>query len=123
MSTYDQLKLWNCIKNLVAMVCDTTASNTGKDRGAMVRLIRLLQKALFFLGCRHHISELIAKNPYEASLGKSPAPEVRMFVKLKDHWHEVDTSLKVRTVKLPSEQKRQELLNLFTSLQEKEDFI
>ena len=25
------MKLWNCIKNLVAMVCDTTASNTGKD--------------------------------------------------------------------------------------------
>ena len=122
-AVYDQLKLWNCIKNLVAMVCDTTASNTGKDRGAMVRLIRLLQRALFFLACRHHISELMAKNPWEASFGKSPAPDVRMFVKLKDHWPEVDTSLEVRTVKLPSEQKRQELLNLFTSLLEKEDFI
>ena len=29
----------------------------------------------------------------------------------------------VRTVKIPSEEKRQELLNLFTSLLEKEDFI
>ena len=29
----------------------------------------------------------------------------------------------VRTVKIPSEEKRQELLNLFTNLLEKEDFI
>ena len=41
---------------------------------------------------------------------------------MKEHWPEVDTSLEVRTVYIPSE-KRKELLNLFTSLLEKEDFI
>ena len=45
-----------------------------------------------------------------------------MFVKLKEHWPEVDTSLEVRTINIPSE-KREELLNLFTSLLEKGDFI
>ena len=88
----------------------------------MIRLIRLVKRALFFLACRHHISELLAKNPWEASFGKSPAPDVKMFVKIKEHWPEVDTSLEVRTVNIPSE-KRKELLNLFRSLLEKEDFI
>ena len=41
---------------------------------------------------------------------------------MKEHWPEVDTSLIVRTVNILSE-KREELLNLFTSLMEKEDFI
>ena len=41
---------------------------------------------------------------------------------MKEHWPEVETSLEVRTVYIPSE-KRKELLNLFTSLLEKEDFI
>ena len=122
-AVYDQLKTWNCIKNLRAMVCDTTASNTGKDRGAMVRLIRLVKQALFFLGCRHHISELLAKNPWEASFGKSPAPDVKMFIKLKENWPQVDTSLQVRTVKIPSEEKKEKLLNLFTKLLEKKDFL
>ena len=67
-------------------------------------------------------SELLAKKPWGASFGKSPAPDVQMFVKLKEHWPEVDTSLDVRTVNIPSE-KREELLNLFTSLLEKKDFI
>ena len=83
----------------------------------------MVKSALFFLGCRHHIAELIAKNPWEESYGKSPAPDVRMFVKLKEHWPEVDTSLVVRTVKIPSEEKKEELLNFFTSLLEKGDFI
>ena len=101
----------------------TTASNTGKDKGAMVRLIRLVKRALLFLACRHHISELLVKNPWEASFGKSPAPDVRMFVKFKEHWPEVDTSLVVRTVKIPSEEKKEELLNFVTSLLEKGEFI
>ena len=122
-AVFDKLKMWNCLEKLVAMVCDTTASNTGKDKGAMVRLIRLVKRALLFLACRHHITELFVKNPREASFGKSPAPDVRMFVKFKEHWPEVDTSLVVRTVKIPSEKKKEELLNFFTSLLEKGDFI
>ena len=76
----------------------------------MVRLIRLVKSALFFLGCRYHIAELIADC-------------VRMFVKFKEHWPEVDTSLVVRTVKIPSEEKKEELLNFVTSLLEKGEFI
>ena len=74
-----------------------------------------------YLGCRHHFPDLLAKNPYEASIGKSPAPDVKMFVKLKEHWPEVDKSLEVR--KDIPEEKREELIQLFTSLLEKGDFI
>ena len=121
-AVYEQLKVWDCESRVVGLICDTTSSNTGKDKGAMVRLNRLLKVPLFYLACRHHISELLAKNPYEASFGKSAAPDVKMFLKIKQIWPEVDTSLQVRTVKIP-EEKKVELIQLFTSLLEKGDFI
>ena len=76
----------------------------------------------FCISCRHHTSELLAKNPWEASFGKSPAPDVNIFLKIKEHWNEIDTSLEIRTVKIPSE-KREELLDLFNCLLEKGEFI
>ena len=121
-AVYKQVKDWNCDSKVVALVCDTTASNTGKDRGAMVRLHRHLKVPLLYLACCHHTSELLAKNPWEASFGKSPAPDVKIFLKIKEHWNEIDTSLEIRTVKIPSE-KREELLELFNCLLEKGEFI
>ena len=54
-----KVQQWGCVQRLTALVFDTTASNTGKFRGAAIRLHRMLQVALFFLGCRHHVSELV----------------------------------------------------------------
>ena len=48
-AVYKQVEDWNCSSKVVALVCDTTASNTGKDRGAMVRLHRLLKVPLLYL--------------------------------------------------------------------------
>ena len=45
--------------------------------------------------------------------------DVKMFLKIKQHC----PRRYVWTVKIPSEEKRNELLNLFTSLLEKGDFI
>ena len=71
----------------------------------MVRLHRHLKVPLLYLACCHHTSELLAKNPWEASFGKSPAQDVKIFLKIKEHWNEIDTSLEIRTVKIPSEKR------------------
>ena len=86
----------------------------------MVRLQRLLGRALFYLSCRHHVAELLAKNPHEDLFGKTPAPDIKMFLKIKNHWSEVDTSLEVRKPNIP-EEKREQLLKLFSSQLEKGD--
>ena len=48
-------------EHIVALVFDTTSSNTGVRQGATVRLQEALDRPVLFLGCRHHISELIVK--------------------------------------------------------------
>ena len=60
-TVFEKVKQRNCQDSIVGLSYGTTASNTGKDRGAMVRLQRLLDVPLFYLGCRHHIAELLAK--------------------------------------------------------------
>ena len=58
----------------------------------------------------------------EASFGKTSAPEIKMFIQLKEHWPEVNTSLQIRTVNIPKEL-RDELLDFYNSLLEEDHFI
>ena len=62
-----------------AFVFDTTASNTGWQSGATVRLNFMLGRVILYLACRHHIMELIAKNPFHAVVGYDPSPDILMF--------------------------------------------
>ena len=58
----------------------------------------------------------------EASFGKTSAPDIKMFIQLKEHWTEVNTSLQIRTVNIPKEL-RDELLDFYNSLLEEDHFI
>ena len=49
---------WNVTDGVVGMVFDTTASNTGKSRGASALYEELLEHAVMWIGCRHHVAEL-----------------------------------------------------------------
>ena len=60
-TVFEKVKQRNCQDSIVGLSHGTTASNTGKDRGAMVGTQRLLDVPLFYQGCRHHIAELLAK--------------------------------------------------------------
>jgi hypothetical protein len=70
-AVYDVLRLWNLILGRIikAMVFDTTPSNTGWKSGAAILLERLLGYALFYLACRHHISELHVSHANEDCRG------------------------------------------------------
>jgi hypothetical protein len=101
-----------------AFVFDTTASNTGWHSGACVRLNFLLGRVILYLACRHHIGELLAKNPFHAVVGYDPSPDVALFRKFKDLWPSLDTSRPFLTFKLETEQ-QEELIQTFTEILDK----
>lgn len=56
------------------LCCDTTASNTGKKRGAVTLIEKELGKMLLEIDCLHHRFELVAKGVKQKLYGKSTAP-------------------------------------------------
>ena len=117
---YQKIQEWNVGERIAALVFDTTASNTGKHKGASVRVQKLLKALVFYLGCRHHISELLAKNPWYAIFKKDPAPDVQMFVSIKAIWQKIDKEAPIKVINLPNSEL---LVDLFKSLLEKDQFI
>lgn len=76
---------------------DTTATNTGKKKGAAAKLQKRLSRTLLWLPCRHHIFELIVKEIFIVKLKfKSKKPNIEMFETLKNSWNSIDKT------KLPS---------------------
>ena len=87
-----QLKAWGVENNIVAVVYDTTASNTGRIKGATVRLQKCLDRPIFFLACRHHVGELVAKACWYSIFEADLTPDCKFFVSIKEDWENFDTS-------------------------------
>lgn len=86
------LNKWKIV-DLTEMVCfDTTASNTGRFTGAVVRLEELLGHSLLQFPCRRHVSELMLRAAFELFLGKSGGPEVTMFDRFAKKWKNIDAT-------------------------------
>ena len=88
----EQIKAWGVEDDIVAFVFDTTASNTGRWRGATVRLQKILGRHIFFLGCRHHISELIVKAVWYCIFEEDLCPDNKFFSDVRAEWSSLDTS-------------------------------
>ena len=89
-----QIKAWGVEKNIVAVCYDTTASCTGRLKGATVRLQKYLGRPIFFMACscRHHVGELIAKACWYCIFEADLSPECKFFVDIKEDWGSFDTS-------------------------------
>ena len=83
---------WGVDKDIVAFVFDTTASNTGRIRGATVRLQQELGRPILFLGCRHHVSELLVKACWYSIFEADLSPECKFIADIKKEWGNFDTS-------------------------------
>ena len=71
---------------------DTTASNTGRLKGACSRLAEFHGRPLLLLACRHHIGEVhITHFNSEVEAASTKAPENLLFKKLKESWSAVKT--------------------------------
>lgn len=91
-AVHEFLRSWKMI-DLVEFICfDTTSTNTGIHKGAAYLLEQKLGRELFFLPCRHHISELLLKAVFELNLGKSSAPDVLIFDRFARKWKDFDTN-------------------------------
>ena len=118
-AVYNTILDWKILAAIRAFVFDTTASNTGWHSGACVRLNFLLGRVVFYLACRHHCMELMAKNPFNAVVGYDPSPDVQIFRKMKDLWPSLDTSGQFLTFTLETE-KQEDLIQTYTDILNKQ---
>ena len=78
------------IKEIKCLVFDTTASNSGCLMGEAIRLQNLLKVSIFYLACRHHVGELLVKNPWYEVMKVDLGPENAMFRKFIEIWSDID---------------------------------
>ncbi|KAG0719906.1 hypothetical protein GWK47_049535 [Chionoecetes opilio] len=63
------------------IVFDTTASNTGPNGGACIKIQEGLGRNLLWFACRHHILEVILGDVFKHCYGPSGGPNVPLFVR------------------------------------------
>ena len=84
------LQEWSLEDTVRAMCFDTTASNTGRKRGAAIKLEQKLGKKLLYLACRHHIQELSAKAVWTHLFGSDHSPETTLFKDFQSVWSKIN---------------------------------
>ena len=62
-------EMWEVKDDIIALMFDTTSSNTGIHQGAATHIEEQLGRSLLWLACRHHVAELHIKHPYDAVQG------------------------------------------------------
>ena len=80
------LTKWSLNDSVVALVYDTTASNTGQWQGAVALIETELQHPVLWVPCRHHISELHIKHTAIKVTGETKSPSVKLFQRFKEEW-------------------------------------
>jgi hypothetical protein len=68
------------------MCFDTTASNTGRLKGACTILERILGRELLYLACRHHILEVMLRDVFECKFGSTTGPQPDIFKRFQNAW-------------------------------------
>ena len=69
------------------------SSNTGRLNGACIRVERdYLAHKVFWLACRHHVSELLIGAAWYALFTEDPGPDNKDFKHVKDSWPDMEIS-------------------------------
>jgi len=90
-AVYDTLHEWSLLDIVQVVVFDTTASNTGRLKGACYLLEQKLDRDILFLACRHHIYEIVLQSVFdEIQLLPSKGPDVPLFKRFKNTWKDID---------------------------------
>ena len=89
-AVYSAMVDWDICEKVVALGCDTTASNTGRVNGACINLERYLGKSLMYLQCRHHIFETVLRGVFDAIMGPTSGPETPLFKRFRESWTEIN---------------------------------
>lgn len=89
-AVYKLIEDWGLINRITSMCFDTTASNTGLDRGACSKLEEKLGRKLYPFACRHHILELLPAAVFNLLFGASSGPNIKLFQKFSSVWDTLD---------------------------------
>lgn len=85
--TMSLLNSWGCADNIVNMVFDTTASNTGHVTAACVSIQQALGRALLWSACRHHVGEIVISNVFTSlKIEGSKSPDVALFSRFRANY-------------------------------------
>ena len=87
------LEDWHVNEQVLGIVFDTTASNTGKWRGACSFIEEYLGRAILWIACRHHVYELHVKHVASCITGETKDPGVKMFRKLQAGWSALEDDI------------------------------
>ena len=97
-ASYDLLGAWELQNNIVALVFDTTSSNSGIHNGAAKLLEEQIGQKLLYLACRHHILEIIVSAVWKQLLGQILGPDNKLFSAFKTAWSDLDKEMPVETL-------------------------
>lgn len=89
------LEEWDALDNVIGLVFDTTASNTGRLRGCATAIENSVKNAVVWLACRHHVYEIHIKHVEENVTGKRNSPSKGIFKRFQKGWDTIDQSIEV----------------------------
>ena len=72
------------------MCFDTTASDTGRLKGAGAILEQMLGRELLYLACRHHILEILLSSVYNTKIGLTNGGHPDTFKRFLTVWSTID---------------------------------
>ena len=85
---------WGASDSVIGTVYDTTASNTGKKLGSVIRLERKLGRSLIKMPCRRHVQELHAKHVALAVSGReTTGPGDVLFKTFSSAWDDLKDNI------------------------------
>ena len=83
------LEDWGVKPHILGFGFDTTADNTGKDKGLIVRLEKVIGDACWWCACPHHHYELHVKKIARLTYGESTSPDEQVYKKFQGHWNDL----------------------------------
>lgn len=76
--------------HVIALVFDTTSSNTGVRSGSATFIELELEIAVLWLACRHHIHELHIRHVWNAVGGEARSPVEPLLNRFQQEWNEIE---------------------------------
>ena len=78
------------LKNILALVFDTTAVNSGHRSGVTVQLQRHINQPILQIACRHHILELLCGGAATIVYGETDSPCESIFKSFASVWSQIN---------------------------------
>ena len=85
----EYLVKWKVKEQIIGMVFDTTASNSGEHSGACRFLEIWVYTPILWLACRRHVAELHIGSAVKHIMGTTKDPGVALFRRLRDQWRDL----------------------------------